>query len=165
MVHQNLSARNNDSAESDKKLPHPATRSVTSTTADVAPHRPVFFPEKPRPALKLDRLLTGLSGRDQAFIRTVAAELNADIAAIIASRLIARTRRIYMLESSLMASCHEEEITRTDWPSTDDLTGEGYDPALVVRLPRDHTCHDGRLCWHRDEVADLLAMVADRRAA
>jgi hypothetical protein len=44
-----------------------------------------------------------------------------------------------------------------DWLSADDLIAEGYDEALIARLPVTHRGHDGRSCWHRDDLPDLLA--------
>jgi hypothetical protein len=47
-----------------------------------------------------------------------------------------------------------------DWRTRDDLLAEGYDEALVARLPITHTGHDGLPCWHRDELPGLLAEAA-----
>jgi hypothetical protein len=48
----------------------------------------------------------------------------------------------------------------TDWLSADDLLVAGHPSELIARLPTDHTGSDGRPCWHRDELPDLLKRAA-----
>lgn len=45
-----------------------------------------------------------------------------------------------------------------DWLTEAVLNALGVEPSVIARLPRRHASLDGRPCWHRDELPDLLRM-------